>query len=160
MVNLFLWLRRIRHRCGHGIHSPWVFRLVTDVIYQTDAYYAYDKQPTIEGWRPKDVRLLFRLINHFQPHTLEWYSPVPAEAGTDEWFSKACRHTVLKFYVSEHSHIILQREDGADCFITTGCKGELWNSLRKQGVALDLHYIGLVYTGLNIPNQLHIINYT
>lgn len=70
-MNLLLWLRRFRHRCGYGIHSPWVYTLVSDVILQRMPYYAYDSLPDVEGWRRKDLQLLLRLANHFQPDEVE-----------------------------------------------------------------------------------------
>ena len=30
----FIWLRRFRHRCGYGVHSPFAFNLITQVIYE------------------------------------------------------------------------------------------------------------------------------
>ena len=37
----FIWLSRFRHRCGYGVHSPFAFSLITDVIYEKMPYYAY-----------------------------------------------------------------------------------------------------------------------
>lgn len=93
-----------RHRGGHGIHSPFVFELLTKVIEQTEnQFYAFreienirlqlmDSEVIIEvtdlgagskhgmspersigsivrnsSVKPKFGRLLFRLVNHFQP---------------------------------------------------------------------------------------------
>ena len=62
------WLRRFRHRCGYNIHSPFAFNLVTGVIYEQGAYYAYDalkplRQTLPSKLRERDDRLLLRLIN-------------------------------------------------------------------------------------------------
>ena len=38
----FIWLSRFRYRCGYGVHSPFAFSLITDVIYEKMPYYAYD----------------------------------------------------------------------------------------------------------------------
>ena len=35
-------LSRFRYRCGYGVHSPFAFSLITDVIYEKMPYYAYD----------------------------------------------------------------------------------------------------------------------
>lgn len=98
MNNLLLTLKRpliklcrIRHRCGYGVHSPFAFRLITDVIYQRLPYYAYlplieqekqtrrrlrqqasspDELEQARHWdyEPlKTKRLLFRLVNEVQP---------------------------------------------------------------------------------------------
>lgn len=89
MVNFFLslcrpfiWLSRIRHRCGYGVHSPFAFELITCVIYEKTPYYAY-KQLAVEeekqkrnhnkSWKResgKIKRLLFRLVNRVQPETI------------------------------------------------------------------------------------------
>lgn len=66
--RFFVWLRRIRHRCGYGIHSPFVFHLVTDVIYCREPYYAYAELSLLRRnlcgrLSEKDEQLLFRLGN-------------------------------------------------------------------------------------------------
>lgn len=76
----FIWLSRFRHRCGYGVHSPFAFSLITDVIYEKTPYYAYQaleaerKRRVIEqGWKKEEKRiwqLLFRLVNRVQPHTI------------------------------------------------------------------------------------------
>lgn len=66
------WLLRFRNRCGYGIHSPFAFSFVTQVVYEKGEYYAYasllsascGKQTSL---RRKDLRLLFRLMNFQRP---------------------------------------------------------------------------------------------
>ena len=75
-----IWLSRFRYRCGYGVHSPFAFSLITDVIYEKMPYYAYDllkaeqkKRITTQGWEkgiPRINRLLFRLVNKVQPATI------------------------------------------------------------------------------------------
>lgn len=59
------WLRRVRHRCGYGVHSPYAFSLITDVVYNNGVYYAYDALSHLRSprLRRKDLRLVFRLAN-------------------------------------------------------------------------------------------------
>ena len=76
----FIWLSRFRYRCGYGVHSPFAFSLITDVIYEKMPYYAYDllkveqkKRITTQGWEkgiPRINRLLFRLVNKVRPATI------------------------------------------------------------------------------------------
>lgn len=75
------WLRRIRHRCGYGVHSPLAFTFITDVVYNQATYYAYatlrrpltpsitrlDEYDTLSGLTDKDLRLIFRLTNYQEP---------------------------------------------------------------------------------------------
>lgn len=67
-----IWLLRFRHRCGYGIHSPFAFAFVTGVIYEHEAYYAYEHLAEVakgSALREKDVRLLFRVANFSEAHT-------------------------------------------------------------------------------------------
>lgn len=76
----FIWLRRFRHRCGYGVHSPFAFSLITDVVYEKMPYYAYhslkeEQKKRIRecGWNKgsrKVNRFLFRLVNRVQPATI------------------------------------------------------------------------------------------
>lgn len=83
------WLLRFRHRCGYGIHSPFAFGFVTGVVYETAAYYGYERlhralrvkrasrrpsrqlqghgSPPPPTLREKDYRLLMRVANFAQP---------------------------------------------------------------------------------------------
>ncbi|MDR0745355.1 MAG: hypothetical protein LBF17_02525 [Mediterranea sp.] len=76
-----IWLKRFRYRCGYGVHSPFAFNFITNVIYEKTPYYAYRELEN--GKRPdhtskkrenshlkKVNRLLFRLINWAQPLTI------------------------------------------------------------------------------------------
>jgi len=71
-ARIQLWLKRFRHRCGYGIHSPYAFNLVTQVIYQRGEYYAYaslaDARENAHLCE-KDDRLLLRLANDWRPRT-------------------------------------------------------------------------------------------
>lgn len=67
---------KIRHHRGHGIHSPFIFALITKVIEEKLPYYFYkdlqellynkqiDRKPT------KYDLLSFRLVNYFNPTTI------------------------------------------------------------------------------------------
>lgn len=75
----FIWLSRFRHRCGYGVHSPFAFDFITNVVYEKTPYYAYrplaeeeKKLPAARrrrgaGESLKVKRLLFRLVNRTQP---------------------------------------------------------------------------------------------
>lgn len=73
----FIWLARFRYRCGYGVHSPFAFNLITHVFYEKTPYYAYEalKQVEDSGKRQgktslKVKRLLFRLVNRWQPQRI------------------------------------------------------------------------------------------
>lgn len=156
-MNLLLWLRRFRHRCGYGIHSPWVFELVTGVIYEPSEYgfYAYSQLPKVPGWQSKNLKLLLRLANHFQPECVTLCG-VPEALGL--WMHAGCRTTRLQQQASDLPFIVMQSGQ-RQCVIVFNTLTPLWQSLRGKGVNLDLYYLGLHYSGLPIPDQSHIINY-
>lgn len=69
------WLRRIGHCGGFGIQSPFAFNLVTRVVYEREAFYAYAQlertvDAAADGLRLRDARLLLRLANDHQPRTV------------------------------------------------------------------------------------------
>jgi hypothetical protein len=63
-------LYKIRHHKGHGIHSPFVFDLITKVIEEKTPYHAYEDiraliEPYTFLYLKKYNLLSFRLINYF-----------------------------------------------------------------------------------------------
>lgn len=72
-------LYKIRHHRGHGIHSPFVFNLITKVIEEKTPYHAYeDIEYALESAHirnsslSKEDKLFFRLVNYFSAqHILE-----------------------------------------------------------------------------------------
>lgn len=87
-----IWLLRFRNRCGYGVHSPFAFDLITQVIYQTTPYHKY-KDLAIEeqklalekgkqwNYESKKIKhLLFRLVNYAQPVTIADVGTLAASA--------------------------------------------------------------------------------
>ena len=78
----FVWFVRFRNRCGYGVHSPFAFDFITDIIYEKRHYYAYStlekKNLNLKGQGKGELepgllkvnRLLFRMVNRFQPHCI------------------------------------------------------------------------------------------
>lgn len=67
---------KLKHHRGHGIHSPFVFCLINDVIEEKRPYYAYldickfiqvATNRTDNDNKEKTHKLLFRLVNRFSP---------------------------------------------------------------------------------------------
>lgn len=70
-------LYKIRHHRGHGIHSPFVFDLITKVIEEKTPFYVYEdisryleNFPELQHQNNKVHRLLFRFINWFSAKTI------------------------------------------------------------------------------------------
>lgn len=65
-------LYKVRHHKGHGVHSPFVFNLINNVIEEKCPYYCYGEISTYlsqfseKGLEiKKDNLLSFRLVNYF-----------------------------------------------------------------------------------------------
>lgn len=73
MISAPLTLFRcLRHRRGFGIHSPFAFSFVTEVLTQRLPYYGY-----ADISHDARIRLLFRLIVYFQPEKAAIFSSQP-----------------------------------------------------------------------------------
>lgn len=66
-----------RYYKGHGVHSPFVYHLVTDIIEGSYPYYCFDEiedlrmtlkpKPRRRCLPKKYAQIFFRMINYFQP---------------------------------------------------------------------------------------------
>ena len=148
-----MFLSRLLHRHGYGIQSPWLFSLVTEVIPAEEEYYAYAELPVVERWHSKDLRLLLRLANHFQPSEIQ-VTDVPASLS--QWLFAGCKKALVRT-TSEASvpHILMTRPDGAQCLITPALRSPLWQqaATSPDAITLETRRLGLSYTGINIPSQ-------
>ncbi|MCI1646781.1 MAG: hypothetical protein LKI39_14370 [Bacteroides sp.] len=117
-----IWLCRFRHRCGYGVHSPFAFNLITQVIYEKATYYKYkdlvkeqrklaSEKDKYWGREPKRVkRLLFRLVNYAQPYTI-------VDAGTiaaSSLYLKAAKEGVDYVAASDLSELFLETDTPVD----------------------------------------------
>lgn len=114
-----VWMTRFRHRCGYGIHSPFAYRLFTEVIHQEYPYYAYDRllreerrqsarQP--KSWRREPLRvkrLLFRLANEVKADYLLSVGPEAASA----LYLQAARPRALYNQASSHDDLFLEAHE-------------------------------------------------
>lgn len=79
----FIWLSRIGHRRGYGVHSPSAFHFITRVVYERTPYYRYKDLAAEQrrlareqgrAWAGAESRklkrLLFRIVNHVCPQTV------------------------------------------------------------------------------------------
>lgn len=86
-----VWLWRFRHRRGYGVHSPFAFDFITNVVYEHTPYYKYDelneqvaRQEAALGhaWSHREPlrlkQLLFRMVNRAQPARIIHIGPPSA----------------------------------------------------------------------------------
>lgn len=63
-------IKRWWRSCGHGVHSPFAFRFIRNVLCDTGDYYAYS---LIDGLHDDSawLKLIFRLVCEFEPAVVE-----------------------------------------------------------------------------------------
>ena len=151
-------LLRWRHRRGYGIHSPWAFALVTGVIYEKGEYYQYADLP-----KDRDVRLLFRLANDFQPKTVTVFNGMTGGLAV----RKACRSAQVCEATDENCERVEMTRDNGEKLVVVPRIYEnetnkaYWQELLKEEnrVTFDLYALGLCYLNLNLTPQDYCVRY-
>lgn len=138
----FVWLKRFRHRCGYGIHSPFAFDFITTVIYEKSHYYAYseleggnspDNGFSRKGRSRKINRLLFRLVNRTQPE-------IVVEAGdltSASQYIRAAKKNVTHIHFAGYQPIALPEGKHID-FLYVHCSKDA--GLVEKAVETCLKY--------------------
>lgn len=182
--RMFRWLRRIRHRCGYGIHSPFAFSFVCGVLYERGTYYAYarlDKsyrRPTSRGLRRKDCRLLFRLANYVRPEVCSLCGELPSGSWFD-YLSAGSLHTRYSPLLCRaglivgddawetHADELLEAVEPGGVLLLPGIdrsaeRRRVWRELltRPQSqVSFDLGDFGIIFYRVDLQREHYLINY-
>ena len=171
--NPLVWLMRIRKRCGYGVHSPFAFRLITEVIYEETPFDAYAKLDShlpfaFRFRRRKGYRLLFRLANWFQPKIISIMGDCPMERA---YFKAGCAKAVLTdTYASrpERNIIFLNKPDDeviaclhADTMLIVDDiqKHREWFKRLPAVVSFDLYDLGIAFFDTQYHKHYYIVNF-
>lgn len=188
-MNPFVWLWRIRHRRGYGIHSPFAFSIVKGVIYERGTYLPYAPLTLLRKQRniktsERDDRLLLRLANEHQPcSALLLTSPDDIATEYLKAGCKTCQYEVCQnvgsakqeeydlVYIAPIGNLhlesilpLLSQRALLICRDIRYNKETLNNwkvcaSNTKLRLSFDLYHIGLAYTETRLNKEHHIINY-
>lgn len=179
------WLSRIRHRQGYGIHSPFAFGFVKDVVYNPGAFYSYASlerklcDNPDKFFRLKDVLMLFRLANYVRPATCRLVN-----IETDGIVAKAIRagswHTIIlpsgcnasssltvvdKWEGVADSLISQLPPEGVVVFIGTDAtrqRRRKWREIigsKNARITFDLGDFGIIFNKTQLFPQDYTINY-
>lgn len=175
--NPIIWLRRIRCRKGYGVHSPFAFDFITNVIYNTEKYYAYEKiDRGLRLWQKGRVksmrRLLFRLSNYRYPETIYMQC---MDKGLETacrygcWNAKLCgnetKHGMVDMIVVDRSDegALLRIGDGTMLVLGNLRKNlNYWQSIKEDErvtVTFDMYDIGVAFARKDLNKQHYIINW-
>lgn len=182
--RLITWLRRFRHRRGYGIHSPFAFNFVTDVVYNRGTYYAYASlrshyaahRGEWHGLRLKDCLLLFRLANYQHPTEVRLVGYAPSHPVTA--FLKAGSVNCSFSATTPRPNLVLDDEkwptnafglistlpEGAMLILTQvgGANQAAWQQLLvhpNAQIAFDLYDFGIVMNLPQLQRAHYVVNY-
>ncbi len=81
--RIWIWLKRFRKRKGYGVHSPFAFHYITELIYDKQKYEAYRTVKAAAKKRDtnrKSGRLLFRISQRIQPKQILFLGDVESRS--------------------------------------------------------------------------------
>lgn len=172
LSNPLIWLFRFRHRCGYGVHSPYAFRFITDVIYEKTPYYAYAELD--KKLRKKD-KFRVRKILHLLLRTTNWRQPavitcLTTSKDVSRYIAAGCKkakvtgsipegqidmcwldepnNEVLP-HLNEHSVLLLDHLD----------RNKDWFQKLPCVVSFDLYDIGIAFFDTKYNKQHYIVNF-
>lgn len=101
LLRLTTRLRRLTHRNGYGVHSPFAYEFLTQVVYERTPFYAF---PALQKHYPASHTLhksqqlkcrefLFRLANYVHPQIIRIYGTLPQAAH--DYLLAACLHAKI-----------------------------------------------------------------
>ena len=74
------WYKSVRHGRGYGVHSPWAYTVITEVL-RTGRYVYYDELPAARACAagnttsPGTARAVYRLLVHHRPDRVTVFGP-------------------------------------------------------------------------------------
>ncbi len=175
--NPLIWFRRIRKRCGYGVHSPFAFELLTQVIYSPGQYYAYHELNGLHTLadrllRPRRRavdRLLFRLVNARQPRTLQI---VGGSGRIKQYMQAASSQAImaeqgqspdfLYYDADDISQIPVVNEGGTLVVDHLQRHRKVWRALRcdeRYTVLFDLYDVGIAFRRSDLQRDYYVVNW-
>ncbi|MBR1903349.1 MAG: hypothetical protein IJ826_10305 [Bacteroidaceae bacterium] len=172
LTNPFIWLRRIRHRCGYGVHSPFAFRFITDVLYMKLPYYAYEELD--KGLAFKDtfrvrkiLHMLLRVSNWRQPETIVCLS---APVDVASYLQAGCKKARMTDYIPEgqvdmcwlsepNDEIISHLHEHSVLILDHLDKHKEWFGNLPSVVSFDLYDTGIAFFNTKYNKQHYIVNF-
>ena len=182
----WVWLLRVRHRKGYGVHSPSAYAFLRGVVYEQGCYYAYAQLDALHPWWQRHLlrypltcrRLLFRLANYIHPRTICILGERPTEAA----YLKAAVPTaeVVKTLGMEPQEFVFVAQEAlkqlpqplpemaaTGMLVVEGIHADAasidrWRAIRRDPqsvITYDLYTYGLVFFDRTKHPQHYIVNF-
>ncbi len=174
LTNPWIWLKRIRHRRGYGVHSPFAFQFLMQVVYERNAFYAFrELDAQLAWWQRFRIRrtlhMLFRLANYVQPGRIVVAEPSVAA----RYMKAACNRTVYADLDRDTSPklVFLQRPwDEMPSLIRDMGENDVlvldnlhrytaWFAALPATVTFDLYDVGIAFFSKKYNVQHYVINF-
>ena len=158
--NPLVALARLWYTGGNGVHSPFAYQLVTQVLCRPGRYYADEwlyplKDRMLHPRRTAVRRLMFRLANHWQP------TVVSAPAELHPYLHEGCRRARLQ--ACETPLVTFEGGQGRMvALIDLQRHRPEWQELKSDPavrVTFDLYDVGLALSVPHLKKQSYIINW-
>lgn len=170
--NPIVWLARIRNRCGYGVHSPFAFRFITEVIYERSPYYAYAHlSKRLRWWQrfrvAKVCQLLFRIANYQQPRLVLLHQP---DAVAIPYIIGGCRkaevvtipdgRTIDLCYLTRPDDAAVKSLSPQGVLIVDSLsRNRTWFRNLPYAVAFDLHDVGIAFFDHRLHKHYYKVNF-
>lgn len=172
LTNPLIWLLRFRKRCGYGVHSPFAFRFITDVIYEPLPYYAYQTLTPLlplsyRFRRRKGLELMLRLANYQQPSMIAMQGEAPLVTdylhagckGAKFTTLDCCQQAQLCFLTSPDERAISLLTQGGMLIIDNLQHHRQWFRNLPATLHFDLYDLGIALFALPYYPQYYVVNF-
>lgn len=158
--NPMVAVRRIWYTGGNGIHSPFAYQMVTQVIDCPGAYYA-DRQlypfseRLLHPRRTAVRRLMFRLANRWQP------TKVRASVEFQPYIAAGCKRADVEN--SDETYVSMYGNEGLMMVLPDlQSHKALWREWKERNdvrVTFDLYDVGIAVCAPRLNKQNYKINW-
>lgn len=181
----WIWLYRFRHRRGYGIHSPWAYSFVRDVILETTPFYAYSRLATCHPWRERWLfryrltccRLLFRLANYADGRHFDIYATTGEDVTPERTYISSAKASmavsdrdggsVPDFVLVKSSFLPRYELQPCKMLVLEGIhrnkeNRQRWIAIKadpRTGCTFDVYTYGIVFFDLTLHKQHYIIDF-
>lgn len=174
LTNPWIWLCRIRHRRGYGVHSPFAFGFLMQVVYEPGAFYAFPElDACLTWWQRFRVRrtlhMLFRLANFVEPRQII----VPDSPLVARYLQAACPNAQVNgpegdlsprlVYLQtpwDEAHKPLRHMGASDVLVLDNLhRHRAWFAALPSTVTFDLYDTGIAFFNPKLNEQHYIVNF-